>query len=65
MLTVILTLFFRILEVGSSNIFFYLINENGEKELVTPYLDEGLILPGITRDSVLVGFFFRKIETCS
>lgn len=35
---------FRILEVGSSNIFFLIVNEQGEKELVTSYLDEGLIL---------------------
>jgi branched-subunit amino acid aminotransferase/4-amino-4-deoxychorismate lyase len=52
--------FFRILEVGSSNIFFYLINEKGEKELATPYLDEGLILPGITRDSILVLYLFEN-----
>ena len=35
------------------NFFVYWINENGEKELVTCSLDEGLILPGITRDSVI------------
>lgn len=42
-----------VLEVGTSNIFFFWINENGEKELVTPYLDEGTILPGVMRDSIL------------
>jgi len=31
----------------------YLINENNEKELITPPLEDELILPGITRDSVL------------
>jgi branched-chain amino acid aminotransferase len=40
-------------EVGSMNIFFFWKNKDGEKELVTPVLD-GSILPGITRDSVLV-----------
>lgn len=42
----------EISEVGTMNVFFFLINENGEKELVTPPLD-GTILPGITRASVL------------
>ncbi|EAS05142.1 branched-chain-amino-acid aminotransferase (macronuclear) [Tetrahymena thermophila SB210] len=42
-----------ILEVGTSNIFFFWVNEQGEKELVTPYLDEGTILPGVMRDSIL------------
>ena len=36
-------------------------NKNGEDELVTPYLDEGLILPGITRNSILVNFSFRNL----
>lgn len=36
----------RVTEVGSMNIFFLLQNENGEKELVTPPLDTGDILPG-------------------
>jgi len=39
-------------EVGSMNIFFVWINENGEEELVTAPLD-GTILPGVTRDSIL------------
>ncbi|KRW99959.1 Aminotransferase, class IV [Pseudocohnilembus persalinus] len=43
----------EVCEVGTSNIFFYWINENGEKELVTPSLESGYILPGVTRDSIL------------
>lgn len=39
-------------EVGVMNIFMLHMKENGERELVTPPLD-GLILPGITRDSIL------------
>ena len=39
-------------EVGTMNFFVFWINENGEKELVTPPLD-GTILPGITRMSLL------------
>lgn len=39
-------------EVGTMNVFVFWINKQGEKELVTPPLD-GLILPGITRSSVL------------
>ncbi len=39
-------------EVGTMNQFFYWINEDGEKELVTPPLD-GTILPGVTRDTLL------------
>ncbi|KAK3893274.1 hypothetical protein Pcinc_002906 [Petrolisthes cinctipes] len=42
----------RITEVGAMNIFIFLDKGNGEKELVTPPLD-GLILPGVTRDSLL------------
>uniref|UniRef100_A0A915P744 Branched-chain-amino-acid aminotransferase n=1 Tax=Meloidogyne floridensis TaxID=298350 RepID=A0A915P744_9BILA len=43
----------KLTEVGSMNIFLYWINEEGEKELITPPLDDGLILPGIVRESVL------------
>lgn len=43
----------QLTEVGTMNIFVYLINEKGEKELITPPLEDGLILPGITRDSLL------------
>ncbi|XP_063852257.1 LOW QUALITY PROTEIN: branched-chain-amino-acid aminotransferase, cytosolic-like [Scylla paramamosain] len=42
----------RITEVGAMNIMVFLVNDQGEKELVTPPLD-GLILPGVTRDSLL------------
>lgn len=42
----------QLTEVGTMNIFILWENENGEKELVTPPLD-GLILPGITRMSLL------------
>lgn len=42
----------QLTEVGTMNIFMFYINDNGEKELITPPLD-GLILPGITRDSIL------------
>eukprot|EP00922_Rhytidocystis_sp_ex-Travisia-forbesii_P054762 GHVS01081142.1.p1 GENE.GHVS01081142.1~~GHVS01081142.1.p1 ORF type:complete len:422 (-),score=22.21 GHVS01081142.1:230-1495(-) len=40
-------------EVGTSNMFVFWTNERGEKELVTPRIDRNLILPGITRQSVL------------
>ncbi|XP_030069721.1 branched-chain-amino-acid aminotransferase, cytosolic isoform X2 [Microcaecilia unicolor] len=42
----------QITEVGTMNLFLYWVNENGEEELTTPPLD-GLILPGITRQSIL------------
>ncbi|CAG9532438.1 unnamed protein product [Cercopithifilaria johnstoni] len=42
-----------ITEVGSMNIFMYWKNEQGDDELVTAPLYDGLILPGITRDSIL------------
>lgn len=42
----------QITEVGTMNLFLYWINENGEEELATPPLD-GIILPGITRQSIL------------
>ncbi|XP_051248487.1 branched-chain-amino-acid aminotransferase, cytosolic [Dicentrarchus labrax] len=42
----------QITEAGTMNIFLYWINEDGEEELATPPLD-GIILPGITRQSVL------------
>ncbi|GMR62627.1 hypothetical protein PMAYCL1PPCAC_32822, partial [Pristionchus mayeri] len=43
----------EITEVGTMNIFVFWKNEQGELELVTPPLDRGLILPGVTRDSLL------------
>lgn len=39
-------------EVGTMNLFMFWINEQGEKELITPPLN-GIILPGITRKSLL------------
>mgnify|MGYP002385647853 CR=1 FL=1 len=42
----------QVTEVGTMNCFMFWINEQGEKELITPPLD-GTILPGVTRDSVL------------
>ncbi|ODM98426.1 Branched-chain-amino-acid aminotransferase, cytosolic [Orchesella cincta] len=42
----------QLTEVGTMNIFFVVRNANGEKELITPPLN-GLILPGVTRFSVL------------
>ena len=40
-------------EVGTSNFMVRWINEEGVDEVITPPLD-GLILPGVTRDSILV-----------
>jgi branched-chain amino acid aminotransferase len=42
----------EITEVGAMNIF-ALFNHGGRLELVTPSLESGLILPGVTRRSVL------------
>ncbi|XP_006812634.2 branched-chain-amino-acid aminotransferase, cytosolic-like [Saccoglossus kowalevskii] len=42
----------QLTEVGTMNIFMYWKNTQGEIELVTPPLD-GLILPGVTRKSLL------------
>lgn len=43
----------EITEVGSMNIFVMFKKDNGRLELVTPPLDSGVILPGVTRRSVL------------
>lgn len=43
----------EITEVGTMNMFVYWINEQGERELITPPLDTGMILPGVTRKSIL------------
>ncbi|GMT35106.1 hypothetical protein PFISCL1PPCAC_26403, partial [Pristionchus fissidentatus] len=43
----------EITEVGTMNIFVLWKNKEGDLELVTPPLDRGLILPGVTRDSLL------------
>ena len=40
-------------EAGTMNIFFLWTNTEGVKELVTPTLDDGTILPGVTRQSVI------------
>nr|CAG4636133.1 EOG090X051P [Eubosmina coregoni]SVE69767.1 EOG090X051P [Eubosmina coregoni] len=42
----------QLTEVGTMNIFIFMLNKKGERELVTPPLD-GLILPGVTRLSLL------------
>lgn len=42
----------QITECGTMNVFVYYVNEQGERELVTPPLG-GTILPGITRASIL------------
>ncbi|XP_046879219.1 branched-chain-amino-acid aminotransferase, cytosolic-like [Hypomesus transpacificus] len=42
----------QITEVGTMNLFLFWTNEDGEEELATPPLD-GIILPGITRQSIL------------
>lgn len=43
----------KLTEVGTMNIFVYWTNEQGEEELLTPPLTDGLILPGVTRDTLL------------
>ncbi|ELT87448.1 hypothetical protein CAPTEDRAFT_223181 [Capitella teleta] len=43
----------QLTEVGTMNIFMFWVNEQGERELVTPPLDTGIILPGVTRRSLI------------
>jgi|EP01033_Poteriospumella_lacustris_P000003 branched-chain amino acid aminotransferase len=44
----------QVAEVGAMNIFFVIKNaQTGEKELITPTLEGGDILPGVTRDSII------------
>ncbi|KAJ3431224.1 branched-chain-amino-acid aminotransferase [Anaeramoeba flamelloides] len=43
----------KITEAGAMNCMILWINENSEKELITPSLDDNTILPGITRESIL------------
>ena len=43
----------EITEVGSMNVFFVWVNDDGAKEIVTPPLGRGDILPGVTRRSIL------------
>uniref|UniRef100_A0A158PBF6 branched-chain-amino-acid transaminase n=1 Tax=Angiostrongylus cantonensis TaxID=6313 RepID=A0A158PBF6_ANGCA len=40
-------------EAGAMNTFLYWKNEEGDEELITPTLESGLILPGVTRQSIL------------
>ncbi|XP_035797031.2 branched-chain-amino-acid aminotransferase, cytosolic isoform X2 [Amphiprion ocellaris] len=42
----------QVTEAGTMNVFLHWINENGDEELATPPLD-GIILPGVTRRSIL------------
>nr|CAG4640819.1 EOG090X051P [Eulimnadia texana] len=42
----------KLTEVGTMNIFVFKVNKKGERELITPPLN-GLILPGVTRRSLL------------
>ena len=42
-----------ITEVGAMNFMAIWINKKGEKELITATLEDGLILPGVTRASIL------------
>jgi len=42
----------KVTEVGTMNFFCFWKNKSGKKELVTPPLN-GMILPGVTRDSIL------------
>jgi branched-chain amino acid aminotransferase len=50
-----------ITEVGAMNIFILLDKGKGAKELVTPPLEGGIILPGITRFKI-ASFLFSLIE---
>ena len=43
----------HITEVGAMNVFFFIEKEDGKKELVTPPLSRGDILPGVTRQSII------------
>ena len=43
----------EITECGAMNLFFVWVNEDGVKEIITPPLTRGDILPGVTRRSIL------------
>ena len=43
----------EITEVGTMNCFVLWRNEQGEMEMITAPLEDGTILPGVTRDSIL------------
>ena len=50
----------QVVEVGASNIFFiFKDGSSGEIEIVTPELED-LILPGVTRDSILVWLLLSR-----
>lgn len=49
----------QVIEVGASNIFFVFKGKGGEVEIATPDLED-LILPGVTRDSILVPVCLRQ-----
>ncbi|RYN63043.1 hypothetical protein AA0117_g12862 [Alternaria alternata] len=53
----------RVTEAGSTNFFVLWKGKSGGTEMVTPSLDSGLILPGITRRSVLELARKRFFET--
>jgi branched-chain amino acid aminotransferase len=40
-------------EVGAMNLMVVWINKRGERELLTASLDDGTVLPGVTRESIL------------
>ncbi len=40
--------------MGASNAFFAFKDKSGLIEMVTPSLEDGLVLPGVTRDSLIV-----------
>jgi branched-chain amino acid aminotransferase len=42
----------QISEVGTMNIFFIWLNEKGEKEIITPSIED-LVLPGLTRQTCI------------
>lgn len=44
---------YRVTEAGGSNFFIIWDNDEGQRELVTAPVQDGLVLPGITRNSVL------------
>lgn len=43
----------QLTEVGTMNIFVLLKDNNGKLQLITPPLEDGLILPGVTRHSLI------------
>lgn len=44
---------YQVTEVGVMNFFLVKKGKNGRKLLITPPLDQGLILPGVTRDTII------------